>query len=114
MNHGRLTSQHGKRCDIAYIWAAVQTELLTYRRIHENDSWLSPYFDLDALQTSFQMGKEISMPLLDRSMISPYCYCGHTGNPWGPVLGEYMEAYNFSNLYVRDRGVLFPLLYRYS
>jgi hypothetical protein len=102
-------SQHGKRSDFVHIWTAVQTELITYRRIHENDPWISSFFNLDALQNSFQMGTEISMPLLDRSMISPYCCCGHTGNYWGLALEEDMEAYHFSNLDVRDRTLHIPL-----
>ncbi|KAJ9496750.1 hypothetical protein H2202_007824 [Exophiala xenobiotica] len=106
---GRLPSQDGKRSDIAHIWAAVQTELHTYRRIHENDSWLSPYFDLDALLTSLQTGAEISMPLLDRSMIRPYCCCGRTRTPWYPALREDMEAYDFSNMDVRDRASFIPI-----
>lgn len=42
------------RCEgdsLGMIWAAIQVELLTYRRLKENDPWISPYFDLhDVLQ----------------------------------------------------------------
>lgn len=100
---GSLTSQHDKRSHIRHLWAAVQTELLTYRRIHEDDSWLSSYFDLDGLLTSLHMGTQISMPLLDRSMIRPYCCCGRTGERWSCALREDLEAHHFNNLDVWDR-----------
>ncbi|KAK5454309.1 hypothetical protein LTS15_006309 [Exophiala xenobiotica] len=109
-----LFSNHGKRGDIGHAWAAVQTELLTYRRIHEHDSWLSSYFNLDALLTSLQTGAEISMPLLDRSMINPYCCCGRTRSAWGPVLREGIAAYYFSNLDVWERTSFIPLPRRFN
>jgi len=44
------------------IWAAVQTEILTYRRINEHDPWISPNFDMDALLKSLETGAAISKP----------------------------------------------------
>jgi hypothetical protein len=85
---GSYTSQFARRRDIGHVWAAVQTELLTYRRINEADPWLSSYFDLGALLIGLQTGNEISMPLLDNGMIQPYCRCGRSTYAWDPVLRE--------------------------
>jgi hypothetical protein len=108
-----LTSQYAKRNDIGHIWAAVQTELLTYRRIKEGDAWVSDFFDLDAVFTGLQMGTEISMPLLDNGMISSYCHCGHPPHHWEPVLREGIAEYYFGNLDVWDRSSFITVPSRY-
>lgn len=97
------STQYAERGDIGHVWAAIQTELLSYRRINEPDSWLSPYFDLDALLTGLQTGQNISMPLLDKGMIKPYCRCGRWEGSWGSVLRERVAAYYFSNMDIWDR-----------
>ncbi|KIW64180.1 hypothetical protein PV04_09133 [Phialophora macrospora] len=89
--------------NIGHLWAAVQTELLTYRKIKEGDTWLSGYFDLDAVLTGLQTGTNISMPLLDKGMIKSYCQCGRTAPHWEHILREDIAEYYFSNLDVWER-----------
>lgn len=100
---GSRKHQFALRRDIGHIWAAIQTELLTYRRIKESDPWISEYFDCDALLTALQTGGQISMPLLDQDMIKPHCRCGKTQGPFMPVLRERIANSYFSNMDVWDR-----------
>ncbi|KIW93793.1 uncharacterized protein Z519_05108 [Cladophialophora bantiana CBS 173.52] len=59
------TSQFANCNELGHVWAALQRELLTSRRIKEDDPWVSDYFDFDALLTGLRTGERISMPLLD-------------------------------------------------
>lgn len=99
-------SQYAMRNDIGHIWAAIQTELLTYRRINEGDAWMSDFFDLDAVSRGLQTKTQISMPLFNNGMISSYCRCGYPPNTilWHHVLREEIAEYYFGNLDVRDRS----------
>lgn len=82
------------------IWAAAQAELLTYRRITQGDSWISERFDMCAVLQSLESKKRISMPLLDDSMLKPFCACGRFGrrSPMAPLHREDAAAFYFSNL----------------
>ncbi|KIX03560.1 uncharacterized protein Z518_07113 [Rhinocladiella mackenziei CBS 650.93] len=105
--------EYYKRSDIGHVWAAVQTELLTYRRINEADPWISSYFDLDAVLAGLKTGEEISMPLFDNRMIKPYCRCGRPGGSWKHVLRERIAEYYFGNLDVWDRASFIGLPCRF-
>ena len=96
-------SQFEYRNDIGHIWAAFQTELLTYRRIQECEPWHSDHFDLDALHSGLHIGETISMPLLANGMIKPYCRCGHWGDPWEFPTQDIVAEYYFGNLDIWDR-----------
>ena len=61
---------------IGILWAAIQTELATYRRLTEDDPWISEYFDMRSLLDGLNNGGLISIPLVDRDMMSPFCQCG--------------------------------------
>jgi len=61
---------------IGTLWAAIQTELATYRRLTEEDPWISQYFDMRSLLDGMKNGGLISIPLVDRDMMSPFCKCG--------------------------------------
>lgn len=50
-------NQRQIRChdkQLGMIWAAIQVELLTYRRLGEDDTWLSPYFDMNCVLEGLQ------------------------------------------------------------
>jgi hypothetical protein len=66
----------GRSHNLGPIWAAAQAELLTYRRLREGDSWCSDRFDMNAIRQSLELGESPSMPLLDDSMLKPFCACG--------------------------------------
>jgi len=54
------------------LWTAVQTELLTYRRLNEDDPWVSPNFDMTTLLESLRNGEDdIDIGLVRRGMMRP-------------------------------------------
>ncbi|KAL1634901.1 hypothetical protein SLS56_001982 [Neofusicoccum ribis] len=60
---------------LATIWAAMQAELLTYRRLHLTDAWLSNNFDIAKLLNSLKNDEELSLALPD--LTEPRdCSCG--------------------------------------
>lgn len=61
---------------IGTLWAAIQTELATYRRLTEDDPWISEYFDMRSLLDGLNNGGLITIPLVDGDMMSPFCQCG--------------------------------------
>jgi hypothetical protein len=67
---------------IGTLWAAVQTEFLTYRRGQEGDSWISDNFSMRSLVTSIPNGL-IFLPLVDEDMMREFCHCG-----------RFLKAYN--------------------
>ena len=64
-----------QRRPLATLWAAVKTELLTYRRLTEDDAWLSEYFDMVSLEQGFYQGNKVTIPLIEKEMMKPYCGC---------------------------------------
>jgi hypothetical protein len=66
----------GRDRTLGHLWAAAQTELLTYRRRHGDDPWTSENFHLDGVLRSLKEGIELSIPLVGESMMNPYCACG--------------------------------------
>jgi hypothetical protein len=90
----------GKNKNLATLWAAVQTELLTYRRIAEGDPWISANFDMQSVLESLEKGKELSIRLVSEGMMKPFCSCGIFCDSEDPACLRVEEAcaYYFSNL----------------
>jgi len=90
----------GKSKSLATLWAAVQAELLTYRRIAEGDPWLSANFDMQSVLESLEKGKQLSIRLVSESMLKPFCNCGIFCGSEDPAClrVEEASAYYFSNL----------------
>ena len=84
---------------LASLWAAVQTELLTYRRISEGDPWLSTNFDLTRLEGSLDRERPPDIALIQKGMMKPFCDCGEFLNAT-PACACVDEAscYYFSNM----------------
>ena len=89
----------GRSKVLASLWASIQTELLTYRRLQEGDRWISPNFDMKALSGSLARGDKLDIALVRKKMMKPYCWGGEflDACPACPVL-EDAAAYYFSNL----------------
>ena len=83
---------------LATLWAAVQTELLTYRRLKEGDPWLSQNFDMKSLKEGLDRGM-VTIPLVSQNMMKEFCECGHffKAIPACPVVEEACAFY-FANL----------------
>ena len=58
------------------LWAAIQAELLTYRRVNEGDPWISRNFDMDTLNQALDGGGDIGIALVQQKMMKPFCRCG--------------------------------------
>ena len=89
----------GGQRSFATIWAAVKTELLTYRRLTEEDAWLSPHFDMSSLADGLESGGRVTIPLVENNVMKPFCQCGRfRGELPGCTLVDEACAYYFSNL----------------
>ena len=66
----------GRSRILASLWAAVQTELLTYRRQNEDDPWISKNFNMNTLFHSLIRGGDIAIALVQKHMMKPFCPCG--------------------------------------
>ena len=90
--------------NLAVLWRAVQSELLTYRRQSEADPWLSGKIDLAKVSSTLMQDQEVQIgPLADRDMLKAPCACGMTklssrlGRINFPRASEVCKYY-FSNL----------------
>lgn len=89
----------GRQRSLATIWAAVRTELLTYRRRTEEDAWLSPHFDMESLADGLKAGGRVSIPLVENNMMKRFCKCGRFIKELPDcTLADDACAYYFSNL----------------
>ena len=84
---------------LASLWASIQTELLTYRRLQEGDGWISQNFDMNALNESLMRGNKVDIALVQKEMMKPYCWGGEflSATPACPIVDD-AAAYYFSNL----------------
>lgn len=75
------------------VWAAIQTELLTYRRISESDPWISANFDMKALPAWLEgTDTELRMPLVDNGMMREHTRCGWFHNARDPFCPSAVEV----------------------
>jgi hypothetical protein len=92
---------YGGSKKLGALWAAVQTELLTYRRVADGDSWVSNNFSMLNLLSGLNSGYDVSfIPLIEREMMQPFCHCGRffEASDWNCVTGQEACAGYFSNL----------------
>lgn len=84
---------------LSSLWAAVQTELLTYRRLEEGDKCMSLNFNMYTLNEDLISRGEVDIALVQKKMMKPYCECGEFPQtvPACPAVDD-AAAYYFSNL----------------
>ena len=87
----------GTNKTLARLWAAVQTELLTYRRLEVGDEWTSPNFNMHTLREGLTDRGEVDIGLLRDKMMKPFCDCGLFAGDEIPN-SEDVSAYYFSNM----------------
>jgi hypothetical protein len=77
-SHRYDTSPAFNRDDrLCHLFAAVTTELLTYRRIHEGEPWISENFDLHNLLRGLEKDDYLlSIGLIQKNLLKPICHCG--------------------------------------
>ena len=93
--------------NMAILWAAVQTELLTYRNLKEGDPWISEHFSMKDLLEGLYAGEGIRVGLVEKELMNPFCYCGRfEGNYdiWNyPAVDDACKEF-FANLDRWDRA----------
>jgi hypothetical protein len=97
---GAEESFFGGSSDLSTLWAAVQVELLTYRRLQEGDPWTSLNFNIHTLLEGLTSGTGVCIGLVEKGMMKEFCKCGDFYKAADPafVLAEDVSAYYFSNL----------------
>ncbi|KAK4676464.1 LOW QUALITY PROTEIN: hypothetical protein QC764_0060650 [Podospora pseudoanserina] len=96
---------------LALLWATIQAELLTYRRIKIGDGWMSENFSMTALNDWLE-GKSATFktPLVERDMLKEYSTCCGwflcAGFPT-PTAGDVCETH-FMNMDIYDRTTFHP------
>lgn len=62
---------------LGILWAVIQAELLTYRRIEEGAPWISENFSMRSLRAWLvRETKEFGTPLVENKMMKSYSRCG--------------------------------------
>ena len=81
------------------LWAAVQTELLNYRRLEEGDEWISQNFNMRTLSEGLISSCKVDVALVQGYMMKPFCGCGRfpEAAPACPIVDDAVTYY-FSNL----------------
>ena len=93
----------GKSRTLFTLWAAVQTEFLTYRRLKEGDEWISNNFNMHTLDEGLRLRNKVDIPLVRENMMREYCSCGKfwimfdKGTPRCAIVDD-VAAYYFANL----------------
>lgn len=89
----------GENRILASLWAAIQTELLTYRRLEEGDEWTSQNFNMHTLNEGLVVSGKVDIALVRKNMMKTFCGCGEFSNavPACPIVDD-VAAYYFSNL----------------
>lgn len=85
---------------LAALWAAVQTEILTYRRLEIGDSWISSNFNMHDLLAGLNAGRGINIGLVQKKMMKSFCECGRFFEAYDDhcVGVDEASAHYFSNL----------------
>lgn len=94
--------------DLASLWASVQAEMLSYRRLDKDLSWISPNFSIEKLHRQLQNGEPIATPYMENGLLKAYCICGEfRGWPFA-TLPDVTDP-NIANLDIWDRASYIPL-----
>ncbi|KAK0611309.1 hypothetical protein B0T14DRAFT_530137 [Immersiella caudata] len=98
------------------LWATIQTELLTYRKVRPSDPWISDNFSMDALRAWLMREKELfATPLVEEGLMrwdhDSSC-CGwlsqsESSEPFMPV-AEQVCTSHFMNMDVYERATFLP------
>ncbi|KAI0490939.1 hypothetical protein F4859DRAFT_501062 [Xylaria cf. heliscus] len=110
-DHSDSVIQH-----LGVLWSAIQTELLSYRRLREGDPWLSQNFNLTTVRDGANEDVGFSRLLLvDKEMMKPACTCGRFENRADDDIVTVEEACSlyFSNMEDWYRSTHRTLLCRY-
>ena len=100
----KFNTYFGRQKSLATLWAAVKTELLTFRRLTEDDAFLSRNFDMISLKQGLTRWGKVTVLLVDEAMMKPYCKCGNfSEKAVGCTIVDEACAFYFSNMEDRNR-----------
>ena len=89
----------GNSHTLPLLWAAIQTELLTYGRLEAGSPWISPNFGLEALDRGLSRNGEVAIALVQNDMMRPVCECGKFQYVHSYTLHESSAvSYDFTNM----------------
>ena len=113
--HGNRNKMfHGKTSNLGTLWAVVQAEMLTYRRLNSGDPWASENFDMHALLQCLLNGGGVNVGLLQKGLLNNFERCGMYRGEYDccPTMEDVSRKY-FSNLddYYRTTFVDMPERY---
>ena len=91
------------RSDLSTLWASVQAELLTYRRIDEGMDWISRNFSMEELKGQLDRGEPLSVRYAEKGLLKPHCVCGNFGRYPFPVLADATDP-DIANLDIWERA----------
>lgn len=101
---------------IGTLWAMIQVELLTYRRVLPGDSWVSGKFPIKEVTAWLKnLSDKATMPLLANEMMRPYAPCGRfeKANDYDfPIASEACTTH-FRNFDISDRTSFIPTTSHY-
>jgi len=90
----------GGNADLGVLWAAIQAEILTYRRLKDNDPWISENFSMQALRSWLDAETEdFRTPLVKDDLMHPHTKCGwFTGKDFFCPIAEEVCKTHFMNM----------------
>ena len=109
--HGHWLDLPCRDPKLGLLWATIQAELLTYRRLHTEDSWVSGWFSMDALKTWLEGGSsEFLTPLVECGMMKEHSPCGwFYGNEAVCPVAQDVCKEHFMNMDNYDRTTFSPM-----
>ena len=95
----------GRNKQLGVIHAAIQTELVTYRRLAEGDLWTSANFNMEELLWSLQHGERPRIGLVEKKLMKEFCACGTFYDGYGAcVRADQACASYFMNMDIWARA----------
>lgn len=62
--------------DLATLWASMQAEVLSYRRLSEDMDWTSQYFSMEDLRIQLNSGAVLEVGYATKNLLKTHCICG--------------------------------------
>lgn len=84
------------------LWASVQAELLSYRRLHTSDTWVSDRFQMGAIEEQLNSGEELEVGYATNQLLRAHCACHSFGGHPLAVLADAVDP-DIANLDVWGR-----------
>ncbi|KAH7007568.1 hypothetical protein EDB80DRAFT_718854 [Ilyonectria destructans] len=92
--------------EIGLLWATIQTELLTYRRVSDGDAWISDNFSMEALRTWLEGNSALFLtPLVQNQMMKNHSRCGwfHESDSYICPTAQEVCVQHFMNMDIYNR-----------